>query len=358
MLRELPVWLVGLLHTCPMTPPGRSIRHALPARVPGTRLLVALAAAVALTSGLLAVVVSPRADAVEPLSPAFDGLAQGIDASSWQHPHGAAVTWQAAADSGQSFAFIKATEGSGPANRYYEADVTEARAAGMAVGSYHKARPAMDPAMQAHAFASRLQSVGGPQLPPVLDLETDEGRSPEELIGWTRVFLDTLRHLTGRTPIIYTYRYFWLDRMGNTAQFAEYPLWLAEYGVSEPTLPVIGGWSEWLLWQRADNGAVPGFSDAVDLNVFAGSREELGAWLGPAAPEPAPAAPPAVEQPAPVAEPAVEQPAPVAEPAVEQPAPEAITVALPPDLPVPDGFRLPETITVPGGLLDTVPPPR
>ncbi len=325
---------------------------------------MALAAAVALTVGLFAVVMSPRADAVAPLSSAFDGLAQGVDASSWQHPHGATVTWQAAADSGQSFAFIKATEGSGPANRHYEADITEARAAGMAVGSYHKARPAMDPAMQAHAFATRLQSVGGPQLPPVLDLEMDEGRSPAELIGWTRVFLDTLRHLTGRTPIIYTYRYFWLDRMDNTTQFAEYPLWLAEYGVPEPTRPVIGGWSEWLLWQRADNGAVPGFSDAVDLNVFAGSRAELGAWLGPVAPEAAPSAPPSapptVEQPAPDAEPAPEvplAPEPGAQPATDGPG-EAITVAIPPDLPVPDGVRLPETITVPGDLLDSVPPLR
>ncbi|MDV7999690.1 glycoside hydrolase family 25 protein [Rhodococcus sp. IEGM 1408] len=346
-----------------MTPPGRPIRR-VPARVPGSRLLVALAAAVALAIGLLVVVISPRADAVAPLSPALDGLAQGVDSSSWQHPHGAPVSWQAAADSGQTFAFIKATEGSGPANRYYEADVHEARAAGMAVGSYHKARPAMDPAMQAHTFADRLQSVGGPQLPPVLDIETDEGRSPEELIGWTRVFLDTLRHRTGRTPIVYTYRYFWIDRMGNTPQFAEYPLWLAEYGVSEPTLPVIGGWSEWLLWQRADNGAVPGFSDAVDLNVFAGTRENLGAWLGPVAPEPAPAPAP---EPAPAPAPAPEAPpaaleAPPEPPPAPAPAPvtdgpaEAITVPLPQNLPTPDGVRLPETITVPGELLDSIPP--
>lgn len=321
---------------------------------------MALASAAALAMGLLVVVISPRADAVASLSPAFDGLAQGVDSSSWQHPHGAAVSWQAAADSGQTFAFIKATEGSGPANRYYEADVNEARAAGLAVGSYHKARPAMDPAMQAHAFADRLQSVGGPQLPPVLDIETDEGRSPEELIGWTRVFLDTLQHRTGRTPIVYTYRYFWIDRMGNTPQFAGYPLWLAEYGVSEPTLPVIGGWSEWLFWQRADNGAVPGFSDAVDLNVFAGTREDLWAWLGPVIPEaaPAPEAPPAALEAPPEAPPApapAPGPAPAPEPLTAGPA-EAITMPIPQDLPTPDGVRLPETITVPGELLDSIPP--
>uniref|UniRef100_UPI001E4D06CF glycoside hydrolase family 25 protein n=1 Tax=Dietzia sp. SYD-A1 TaxID=2780141 RepID=UPI001E4D06CF len=296
-----------------MTPAGQPSRHAL---LP--RLVVALASAAALALGLLVVVMSPRADAVVPLSPAFDGLARGIDSSSWQHPHGAPVDWHAAAASGQSFAFVKATEGTGPANRYYEADVADARAAGMAVGSYHKARPAMDPAIQARAFATRVQSVGGEQLPPVLDIETDEGKNPQELIEWTRVFLTELQHLTGRTPIVYTYRFFWIDRMANTTQFSEYPLWLAEYGVPEPTLPVIGGWDEWLLWQNSETGEVPGFAGPVDLNVFAGTIEELGAWIGPvspgeapvpeAAPEVAPESAPAGDR-APILDPA---PAPVA----------------------------------------------
>ncbi|MDO8395781.1 MAG: glycoside hydrolase family 25 protein [Dietzia sp.] len=335
-----------------MTPAGQPARRAL---LP--RLLVALASAAALALGLLVVVISPRADAVIPLSPVFDGLARGVDSSSWQHPHGAPVDWHAAAASGQSFAFIKATEGTGPANRYYEADVEQARASGMAVGSYHKARPAMDPAVQARAFATRLQSVGGAQLPPVLDIETDEGKNPEELIEWTHVFLTELQHLTGRTPIIYTYRFFWIDRMANTTRFSEYPLWLAEYGVPEPTLPVIGGWSEWLFWQNSETGEVPGFSGPVDLNVFAGTREELGAWTGPVTPGEAPAPQPAPEPaPAPEAAPA---PAPVLDPA---PAPvaggraEPVTIVVPEGLPAPDGVRLPETVTVPAHMLDQIPP--
>ena len=325
---------------------------------------MALASVAVLAVGLLVVVISPRADAVVPVSPAFDGLARGLDSSSWQHPHGAPVDWNAAAASGQGYAFIKATEGSGPANRYYEADVHAARAAGMLVGSYHMARPAMDPAMQAHAFAARLQSVGGEQLPPVLDLEKDEGKSPEELIEWTRVFLDTLTHLTGRTPIVYTYRYFWIDRMANTTRFSEYPLWLAEYGVPEPTLPVIGGWNQWLFWQLSETGEVPGFAGPVDLNIFAGTADELGAWVGPVVPGPPPApapapAPEAMPEPAPEPAPeAVLAPAPApeaaAEPFAHGPA-EPLTVAIPEGLPVPDGVPLPETITVPGEPIDRIP---
>lgn len=320
-----------------MTPAGPLARRPL---LP--RLLVALASAVVLSLGLLVVVLSPRADAEIPLSPAYHGLAHGVDAASWQHPHGAGVNWSSAASSGQSFAFIKATEGTGPANRYYESDVADARAAGMLIGSYHKARPAMDPAQQAHAFADRLQSVGGPQLPPVLDLEVDEGLDPDELAGWTQVFLDTLTHRTGRTPILYTYRYFWIDRMANTTRFSEYPLWLAEYGVSEPTLPVIGGWDQWLFWQRSETGRVPGFTDAVDLNVFAGTDADLVAWLGEVepVPEPAPEPAPAPENvPAPEPAPEVEiapgpPPAPAPELLADRPA-EGAPAPIPPEVPVP-----------------------
>lgn len=187
----------------------------------------------------------------------------------------------------------------------------------MLVGSYHMARPAKEPAQQAHAFADRLQSAGGPQLPPVLDLEYDEGLEPAELAEWVQVFLDTLQSRTGRTPILYTYRQFWIEKMADTTRFAEYPLWLAEYGVSQPPLPVIGGWSEWLFWQRSDTGRVPGFVDHVDVNVFAGTPGDLDAWSGPVEPQPEPAEPP--PEPA-ESRPEPAEPAPVASPRDEHPA--------------------------------------
>ena len=293
-----------------MTPAGPPARATRARRSPIPRHLVVLASAALLTLGLVVAIggnTNPRTHAAAPLDVAFHGLAEGLDTSSWQHPHGAHVDWHAASAAGQTFAFIKATEGTGPANRHYDSDIHAARAAGMLTGSYHMARPGMEPAQQAHAFANRLQAAGGPQLPPVLDLEHGEGLNPEELAEWTQVFLDTLEQRTGRTPIIYTYRYFWIDQMANTTRFAEYPLWLAEYDVSQPTTPVIGGWNKWTFWQRAETGQVPGVASSVDLNVFAGTRADLDAWSGPVAPVPTPApapAPPAEPAPAPPAEPA------------------------------------------------------
>ena len=322
-----------------MTPAGTSSRRV-------SRLLIALASAVLLALGLLVVVVSPRAAAVIPVSSSLEGLARGVDASSWQHPHGAPVDWQAAADSGESYAFIKATEGTAPANRYYDADVEDARAAGMAVGSYHKARPATDPLAQARAFADRIQSVGGQQLPPVLDIEIDEGLDADELVDWSRDFLEETEALTGRTPIVYTYRHFWIDKTDNSTALSDYPLWLAEYDVSEPSRPMIGGWTEWLFWQRADDGDVPGFSGDVDLNVFAGSTDDLAARVGPVAPG-AEWEPDTEGEPGDAGE-AIEQPEPDVSPA---PA-EEVTIPVPGDIPAPEGYAVPEEVTVPGPVLD------
>ncbi len=306
-----------------------------------TRALIALASALALILGL-AVLATPRASAVVPVSPALAPLAQGVDSSKWQHPHGAAVDWRAAANSGKSFAFIKATEGTAPENDFYQADVKAARAAGMVIGSYHKGRPSMDAAAQARAFATRLQSAGGPQLPPVLDIEIDEGRSPAQIVAWTQTFLEETKRLTGRTPIVYTYRWFWITKTGNSTAFTDYPLWLAEYNKPEPTFPLVGGWREWTFWQRAGNdGSSPGFSSAVDLNVFAGSREDLKAWVGPVSP----------------GKDTTPTPKPVTPAARDEVAfggsslPTKITIPAVPGVRLPPGVSLPMTLTLPPALL-------
>src|SRR5699024_7692162 len=120
-------------------------------------LLIALASAALLALGLLVVAVSPRAAALIPVSSPLEALARAVAASSWQHPHGAPADCQPAADSGAGYTVIKATDGTAPPNRYHDADVEDARAAGMAVGSYHEARPATGPLAQARTFADRIQ---------------------------------------------------------------------------------------------------------------------------------------------------------------------------------------------------------
>ena len=207
---------------------------------------------------------------------------QGVDVSKWQHPSPNSIDWKTAAEGGKEFTFIKATEGTSPGNEHLDNDVEGARAAGMHIGLYHKARPAMDATAQADAFAEAVLDVGGEQLPPVLDFELEEGKNAEQLATWVQEFMDRLEDKTGRTPIMYTYKSFWMVQMENTKKFSEYPLWLAEYRQQEPTEPQIGGWDSFTFWQYAGNdGKADGFPTPVDLNVFNGSKSELDQMVGP-----------------------------------------------------------------------------
>ncbi|MEJ5998103.1 glycoside hydrolase family 25 protein [Corynebacterium sp. H130] len=197
----------------------------------------------------------------------------GVDVASWQ----GAIDWSAVNQS-QDFAFIKATEGIGYQNPQYTHDIQQARNNGLVVGAYHYARPGTDPVAQAAEFAAAYNAH--PQdLPPVMDLEQTDGLGPAELQAWTRTFLGETERLTGRTPIVYTYRYFWQQDMGNTTEFKRYPLWLAAYQNEVPgQLP--GGWDQMAFWQRADDGRVSGIHTPVDMNLFNGTPGQLAGFSG------------------------------------------------------------------------------
>lgn len=194
--------------------------------------------------------------------------------SGHQRPGGAVIDWHEVKTDGQSFAIIKATEGSDWVNRYAVEDVEKAANAGLKVGAYHYARPAKDARVQARHFATQLSKLPASSLPPVLDLEVNEGKTPQQLIAWTRDFLDELEKNTGGTkPMVYTYPYFWLQQMANTKEFSDYPLWLAAYQNQAPK--PVGGWDELAMWQRTGSGRVGGITGQVDMNVFNGTAGQL-----------------------------------------------------------------------------------
>lgn len=204
------------------------------------------------------------------------GAPSGVDVSGNNHRAIGDINWNHVKSDGQSYAFVKATEGEGWVNTHFVADANAAAAAGLKVGAYHYARPATDPARQAADFAAQLALVPGQTLPPVLDLEVAEGKSPQQLIEWTRTFTSELKRLTGRTPMIYTYRYFWADNMANTTEFSEMPLWLAAYQNTAPA--PMGGWDKIAFWQRSDSGRVNGIAGNVDMNLFNGSAAQLDSF--------------------------------------------------------------------------------
>lgn len=256
------VWLMRSL------PWRRHARTTTPARLTAT-VLFGSAATVA---ALVATDVLP--------SPSWADL-DGIDVAGHQHPGGSAIDWQTVADSGQSFAFIKATEGTGYTNPYFSSDSAKASAAGVTPGSYHYARPEYDARSQARYYASVLSTGVNPSLPPTLDLEETGGLGPEDLQNWVRDWIDEIKTLTGRDPIIYTYYSFWIGSMGNTTEFSEYPLWLAYYNEQLPD-EIPGGWDAPTFWQYSGSGQVDGVITDVDLNTYYGSDAELQALAGSA----------------------------------------------------------------------------
>ncbi|WCZ38727.1 glycoside hydrolase family 25 protein [Corynebacterium jeddahense] len=237
-----------------------------------SRRIRSVAAAVA----TLALGLSTVAPVTEPAeAQSFPGVVSGVDVAGHQRPGGAAIDWKSVGTiGGQDFAFVKASEGEGWKNEYYDEDAKAAADAGLKVGAYHYARPAEDAATQARYFASVINAGPATQLPPVLDLEVDEGLGPVQLAAWTQTFLSEVQARTGKRPMIYTYRYFWYERMDNTNAFTSYPLWLAAYQ-NQPPAPV-GGWDKLSFWQRSESGRVVGINTPVDMNIFNGNEGQLG----------------------------------------------------------------------------------
>lgn len=197
----------------------------------------------------------------------------GIDVSHYQGK----VDWFTVAGSGVKFAFAKATEGNQRVDPTFATNWAQMREAGLVRGAYHFGRPGRDPETQAAHFASTVGPLGFLDLPPVLDLEEDDGHSPADVSRWAHAFLRKAEALFGCKPIIYTGS-FWrekLDPLGDSS-FGQYPLWLAGY-VKNPTVPKT--WNKWTFWQYTDGQhnepvPIPGVRPC-DQDRFFGSEAEL-----------------------------------------------------------------------------------
>lgn len=201
--------------------------------------------------------------------PALASSVTGPDVSDYQHPNGVSIGWGQVATAGQSFAFVKASQGTYYTNPYYAQDVAQAGKAGLVHGAYAFADPTESAVSQAQYFAQVIGSQNQPgDLPPVLDLEQTGGLTATQLISWVGSWLSTVQQLTQRQPMIYVSPYFWIDNLNNTTQFANYPLWVADYcSCSAPM--TFGGWgAAWTFWQFTDSATISGISGQVDESQF------------------------------------------------------------------------------------------
>jgi lysozyme len=186
----------------------------------------------------------------------------GIDVSH----HSGAIDWKTVAAQGPAFVYLKATEGIDDADPSFAEHWRQLGELGIPRGAYHFYVTEDDPEQQARFFLS-VARPGKGDLPPVVDVETLGHGTTGPLAPGLRRYLELIERETGRIPVIYTGPRFWDTHFD--ASFARYQLWVAEYGVAEPTLPA--GWTEWLFWQFQGDAAIPGVEKTADRSRLRGS---------------------------------------------------------------------------------------
>ncbi|HEY3881339.1 MAG TPA: GH25 family lysozyme [Trebonia sp.] len=200
---------------------------------------------------------------------------RGLDISAYQHT-GTPINWPRLARDGVRFVSVKASEGTYYLNPYYASDTRAAKAAGLAVLPYVFANPASAGGKATARFAIKATGITrrNAGLPLVVDLENDpykknadcyQEASATSMNRWIAGFVNQVRALTGRYPVIYTTAAWWRECTGSTGQFRHDPLWLAAYGGNPASVP--SPWSRWAFLQYADNGSLPGIGP-VDLDYY------------------------------------------------------------------------------------------
>ena len=193
--------------------------------------------------------------------PSSSTIYQGIDVSSWQGN----IDFASVKNSGIEIVYIKSSEGSNYIDPYFERNYQNAKANGLKVGFYHyvTARNTEEARNQANFFA-RVISGKQPDCRLAMDFESFGNLSINEINEISKVFLETLSSATNKEVLIYSNSY--SARTIFSSDLSIYPLWVANYGVSEP-----GGndkWSTWVGWQYTSTGRVAGISGNVDRDEF------------------------------------------------------------------------------------------
>jgi lysozyme len=208
---------------------------------------------------------------------ATDYPIHGIDVSKFQGD----IDWNAVANSGVKFAWIKATEGGDHADERFQANWTGAKAAGVPRGAYHFVYWCRPP-LEEMSWFEQNAPVENDALPPVLDVEaTPTSRTchkhltQEGAIADMKVMLDEMERHYGKRPIIYTTVDFYQAILSDGA-FMDYPIWVRSTKY-QPSVKY--GPRPWHFWQYQSDGSVAGIPVHVDRDAFFGTQKQWEAFL-------------------------------------------------------------------------------
>ncbi len=201
-----------------------------------------------------------------------------LHGTDWSHWQGAADV-KVAKGAGLVFFFFKATQGTTFKDSKFSNYRQQAVAENVIWAPYHFFMANLDPIAQAQHFFNTVGEYQG--MPPVCDFELTYGMSKYTVNLRLRQFLVECERLFGRKPIIYTRGYFWNYWIYRADDWKNYPLWVANYGVVYPYMPL--DWDEWGFWQYTEKGPGSKYgvsSASVDLNWCPWTLDELKEFAG------------------------------------------------------------------------------
>jgi len=164
-------------------------------------------------------------------------MEEGLDLSH----HNGDLQVGVAVQAGQTFFVIKSTEGTSYVDPKFLIFVQQVVAGSEADwGGYHFFRPSFNPEMQADNFYNTITSIGHkPTLEWHVDVEYTDGLQPYAVDQRLRRFLKRLMSY-GIKPEdigIYTRKTFFDPYVSTNSWYAQFKLWVAHYGVTNPWVP-------------------------------------------------------------------------------------------------------------------------
>ncbi len=198
---------------------------------------------------------------------------EGIDVSHWQ----GTIDWDAVAATDVRFAYVRVSDGVGTYDDQFDRNWAEVRRVGLYRGVYQFFRASQDPIAQADLLLEHMGPLEPDDLPPAIDVETDDGATLDQAQHNIRAWIARVEEATGRRPIVYSGLYAWPSVTGSM-DVRPSLLWVPQYGPTCPDIPA--PWTRWEIFQYTGSGMVDGIGGRVDRDRFNGDEAALRVFAG------------------------------------------------------------------------------
>lgn len=207
------------------------------------------------------------------LSPSSNVIYSGIDVSEWQGD----IDFRKVKEAGIEVVYIRAGQGFSYKDAKFERNYEEAKKNGLKIGVYHyvTARSVEEAKLQAQFFVS-LVSKKQIDCKLAMDFESFGDLSKAKINEIALEYIKEVERLSKKGVVVYSNTYDATNIFNK--EVAEYPLWVAQYGVSSPQDN--GNWENWVGYQYSSTGRVNGIEGNVDLDrytedIFLSETEEI-----------------------------------------------------------------------------------